>query len=130
MSIKLKFLISSSLLIFLSSCSPENGNNIARVTFPLLEERKTEVIDVLNDFQSRGVSEFEYMIENFSIPIHFQPNNKSFVTLQSKNMSDEDLMMMANNPILFCYLTAPYQEDLAVKGFENEFTEQHVYKGV
>ena len=37
---------------------------------------------------------------------------------------------MANNPILFCYLTAPYQEDLAVKGFENEFTEQHVYKGV
>ncbi len=65
MSIKLKFLISSSLLIFLSSCSSENGNNIARVTFPLLEERKTEVIDVLNDFQSRGVSEFEYMIENF-----------------------------------------------------------------
>lgn len=45
-------------------------------------------------------------------------------------MPDEDLMVMANNPILFCYLTAPYQEDLAVKGFENEFTEQHVYKGV
>jgi len=120
--LKNKWLIFSFLIVQIMGCSDSEK---VVVTFPLVEECQSKVIDVLETFRRKGVSKFEYKIANFSVPLISHSGIKSFVIMESKTMGQNDLIMLANNPIGACYPQDSYSINMNKEDFSTEFIKRN-----
>jgi|GEM_PF-2466113 len=88
---------------------------------PLLEECENEFINVLEHFQSRGISKFDYEIKEFSVKLLGFPTIKKMVNMTSTTMSEDELIRIANTTLLGCYPNTSMTLELENEDFLKDF---------
>ena len=110
------------ICIQLSGCSDER----TLVTFPLLDECRIEVVNVLDSFRDDGISHFDYEIKEFSIGLYSHPTLNNIVEMSSKVMDRDSLIRIANNPIASCYPNTSYRVELKDEAFSEKLLREYL----
>lgn len=116
-----------TLCLFGIGCSGERqeNRNETIITFPLLKECQQEIVSTLNKFSNSGVSEFNFSIDEFTIPLASHPHFTGIVKLKSESMKKEDLIRFANNPIIMCYPNSSFSLSLQDKDFTRKYYDEN-----
>jgi hypothetical protein len=95
------------------------------VSFLLLEECENEVINVLENFKNDGISDFDYKISPFTISLYSHQSINKVVEMFSSTMHEDELVMIANNPIASCYPNASFNIPLNDQFFSEKILDEY-----